>query len=251
MSHFHLDLECSTAPNRLLLRAASRHSDHMTAAPLAAPTLDHLTLSDILSDLNRDKGNSLSSLPAATAPRSAIESVGFATAPDLSLFSALGSSSSSSQSAVTDYVSLSRQIRVSFNEAQRLNSEPVSTEQIALLLPSERGKSWARCVTNAPKATRTDLLHAKVAALQTQIDDWDQALRSALTVVNAPASSSTPSIPEPARSVTSTSESETLSKPEAQSERVNVASSSKPVSVPISNPDLPEFEDDDPWNDLS
>lgn len=237
---------------------------------IAAPTMDRLTLPDILADLDSlDYSSSL--FPLSSAPEPTVKHVGRSTAPASSLLDAIASSSSS-QTSMADYVSLSRQLRANFAEAQRLNSEPVSMEQVALLLPSERGKLWARSVTNAPKATRTDLLHAKVATLQTQIDDWDHALRSAVKQVDAPALASSPSMPEPTPSSTSKPvdaktpsnhgtnlprDAEEISPTSGnQSEREygrrrSILSSLDLPSGPISLPEAPEFEDDDPWNDLS
>lgn len=241
---------------------------------VAASTAERLTLSDVLSDLDALGDHSpLLSL----APQSLSGTKGDALNPPsgtgISLLET-ATGSSASQLSKSDCALISSELRASFAEAQRLNTELVCVKDVGLLLPSERGKLWTRSAANAPKATRTDLLHTKLAALQTQVDAWDQALRSALQQVDtspsaslsatsnvlpsaisahSPRTDSAGVIPDKEQLTNPTSANEIASgsEPAMQTHNRPVAESTSASAAPKAEGPIPEFEDDDPWNDLS
>lgn len=207
-----------------------------------------------------------------------------------------------------DYVELSQQLLASFRNAQRLNSEQVSASEVGLLLPSERsrsgpsstslgsvGRNDAAGTSSKAKSTRTDLLHAKVADLQTQVDAWDTALQYAVKLADDPsrsmqrsiseeqgterkgiiAADSSPeriAVPNPADHESAESaavlppsglshfanehdmedrpsQPATLSSADLTSSSAEHAESSLPIGD--DNAAAQDFEDDDPWNDLT
>ncbi|SAM67687.1 uncharacterized protein UBRO_03991 [Ustilago bromivora] len=178
----------------------------VSPASMQPSELDTLTLDHILSDLDSLSPNaSLLRLASATAP-STTQATSFGNSKDLltsfeaDTFTSSSTTSSSAQKR-KEYVALSHELLASFQNAQRLNTEQVSAEQVGLLLPSERNRvgpssassgkasdSLGRDATGRAKATgtRTDLLHVKVAHLQTQVDAWDAVLDHAVKLADDP-----------------------------------------------------------------
>ncbi|PWZ01476.1 hypothetical protein BCV70DRAFT_74636 [Testicularia cyperi] len=139
--------------------------------------LDSLALADILADLAALSASSPLLKPgnAKSAPQYARHEH-WQTSVDHAI---LGDTTVDSVST-RDYVQHSKQLLSNFREVNRLNTEHVSLRQASLLLPAERGQGWSRSVAIAPSATRTDLLHTKVAKLQTKTDEWDAGLKQAV-----------------------------------------------------------------------
>lgn len=98
------------------------------------------------------------------------------------------------------HVELSHKLLANHRTAQRLNNERVSAAEVGLVLPSERSRASASSSISTnrtrgglgdddhatQRSTRTDLLHAKVADLQTQVDAWHDALEQAAHLVDEP-----------------------------------------------------------------
>lgn len=138
-----------------------------------------LTLSHILSDLESLPSNH--ALFDVAQPSQVDPSLHIGSTRDhLTAFE-----SGSSPSNRKEYVALSHQLLESFRTAQRLNTEQVSAAQVGLVLPSERNvagpSSGGRSGNGGGvKGSRTDLLHKKVADLQTLVDAWDGSLERAV-----------------------------------------------------------------------
>ncbi|SNX82067.1 uncharacterized protein MEPE_00773 [Melanopsichium pennsylvanicum] len=168
-----------------------------TTRTSSAPTLDTLTLDHILADLEALPSNhSLFSL----AQRKPTENTGSSSQRIRTQKSVLSSFEiGTDPMGRKEYVALSHELLASYRNAQRLNSEQVTPAQVGLVLPSERNRtsrSSSASISTAMDAvdrndssagmrwTRTDLLHAKVADLQTMVEDWDRALEGAVEIVN-------------------------------------------------------------------
>jgi hypothetical protein len=170
-------------------------------------------------------------------------------------------------------------------DARRLNEERVAPADVALVLPSDRHYP----ATDTP-ASRTDLLHANVARLQSRTDAWIDALNTALVRLDTQASpnplrSSPPTSPAwhhpppradtpqdrlppnlapatpPLKGTAMAQPAELELQPEPQPEP-KLETELKPEPAP--DPELDshlsttrpadaadEFEDDDPWSELS
>ncbi|EST05912.1 hypothetical protein PSEUBRA_004959 [Kalmanozyma brasiliensis GHG001] len=155
------------------------------AASTSALELTTLTLDHIVSDLESLPSNhglfslaSTSTQPPSGVPQDRhdlLRSFESGTAP----------------SSRAQYVELSHSLIAAHRTAQRLNSERVSASDVGLVLPSDRSSNAG------DKATRTDLLHAKVASLQTQVDAWDGALQQAVATIESGTTDGIESIPDP------------------------------------------------------
>lgn len=172
----------------------------------ALTELHTLTLDHILSDLELlPSDHAIFSHTSINVPNA--EATATQTQPDLLSAFERGSSPMNTK----DYVALSHQLLAKFKEAQRLNNEQVSAGEVGLVLPSERSLAAAATTSSSSSssmsarngrtgsreekihktATRTDLLHGKVADLQTQVDAWDGALQRAVQLVEDPQAKST------------------------------------------------------------
>lgn len=234
-------------------------STSSTTAPLARrDELETLTLDHILSDLaSLPSNHPLLSLASTSAGPSSSSPHLTNHLPD---FERGDFTNAHARKTRKDYVELSHELLSSFRNAQRLNSEQVSAAEVGLVLPSERGSSGGK-----GRGTRTDLLHAKVAGLQTQVEGWSGALEAAMGVLENPkaayaAASAEEKMVEPEEphelkeGVTRESRAEAAHPIESIiSEGATSSSADANASVPTSDGDAEgqEFEDDDPWNDLS
>ncbi|CCF47983.1 hypothetical protein NDA11_006677 [Ustilago hordei] len=274
----------------------------VSPASMQPSELDTLTLDHILSDLDSLSPNaSLLRLASATAPSttqatSSGNSKDLLTSFEADTFTSSNTTSSSAQKR-KEYVALSHELLASFQNAQRLNTEQVSAEQVGLLLPSERNRvgpssassgkasdSQGRDATGRAKATgtRTDLLHAKVAHLQTQVDAWDAVLEHAVKLADDTTGRRTGSshAAEPHESVESEAYEAVRPPAPAQTNHVDIDPSEDPIpgAPDASHPttkagagqDIKEpvrrststtaveaepvdqdFQDDDPWSELA
>ncbi|CDU23165.1 uncharacterized protein SPSC_01795 [Sporisorium scitamineum] len=235
----------------------------MAAIRPAPPVeLPMLTLDHILTDLETlPFSNALFALAQPAAQPS-----GSRTSTDLLQSFEAGVTPSSQK----QYVELSHQLLASHRRAQRLNGERVSAAQVGLVLPSERKSR----VEGEEELTRTDLLHAKVADLQTRVDAWEGALQQAVQAVESPARHGAAEEVKGSEAETSRVEHDAPESVEsgmahdhieqtaltAPTSTVNPATLTQqrddqkpPKADPPSATSAPEdvFEDDDPWNDLT
>lgn len=240
-----------------------------TSAPSAAAELRTLRLDDILSDLDMlSSDDALFTLARSSAPTTTRTHTG---EDLLSSFERGSLDASTPQDRRKAYVALSHALVAGFAHASRLNTERASAAQVGLVLPSERTQSGSSRPTAAhpqsQDATRADLLHSKVATLQTQADAWHAALASA--VGQQPESSeerrrqdaAIPSTREAdiahgSQADTGTSDDRMAS--ELSDANTKATTEAEPAPAPEeaaprldATPAAPDFEDDDPWNDLS
>ena len=139
------------------------------------------------------------------------------------------------------------------------------------------------------KGSRTDVLHAKVAELQTQVDAWDASLQHAVEAVDDPqrgsgakegleekeaenravgtAEQPTPTVgganpsgpiqtasddDMPPSSTAKTTQPQRKSQEQKEEpERPSAATAAPIESANLAGATADEFEDDDPWNDLT
>ncbi|SPO32347.1 uncharacterized protein UTRI_02904 [Ustilago trichophora] len=241
-------------------------------ASTPASELHTLTLDHILSDLESLPSNhGLFELAKPSQAEPSTHTV--YTSDHLTAFE--GGSSPSNRK---EYVVLSHQLLESFRTAQRLNTEQVSAGEVGLVLPSERNaagpSSGGRSGNGGGvKGSRTDLLHKKVADLQTLVDAWDGSLERAMAVadgtqrrVNTASGmqedvKASVSVSGTAANrvdpIESTSDHPTSSVDTTPSKHVQTHENPKgATSAPIESQQAtinPEeiYEDDDPWNDLT
>lgn len=231
--------------------------------------LDTLTLDHILSDLE------------SLAPNDALFSVTRTSAKpsgsrnDANVLESFEAGTNPSDRR--QHVELSHKLLAGHRMAQRLNSERVSAVQVGLVLPSERNRASTSSSASArprggdglgERSTRTDLLHAKVADLQTQVDAWHTALKSAATLIDEPHQSIGSAAVEDVganrkiNAQDTSLESGTMGQghtdaPPTPTEPIPTETRHEAdASVAIEAPNpvtsaAEEFQDDDPWNDLS
>ncbi|GAC98672.1 seryl-tRNA synthetase [Pseudozyma hubeiensis SY62] len=230
--------------------------------------LDTLTLDHILSDLESLAPNdALFSVTRTSAKPSGSRS-------DAGLLESFEAGTSPSDRR--QHVELSHRLLAGHRTAQRLNSERVSEVQVGLVLPSERSRASTRSSASArPRgrdglgetSTRTDLLHAKVADLQTQVDAWHTALESAATLIDEPHQSLGTSAVEDVganrkvRAEDTSLESGTMSQDHTDArpkttepiptEARYEAGAPAAIEGPNAVTSAEEFEDDDPWDEMS
>lgn len=287
----------------LVLASIATMATQVAAPPSKRDELDTLTLDQILSDLDALAPNHALLSLANTSRNGPSQAGPSRTSTLLTSFESGAFASTNDQSPQLrrkDYVALSHELLASFRNAQRLNTEQVSSAEVGLLLPSERNHASSSKGSRAGKeegkarSTRTDLLHAKVADLQIQVDAWDEALQGAVGMADEPGRS----VSAPAMAaeridgrtndvVTAESEEEEEG---GRSSTTHVESADPTSYAPASeDPALPssiaptmttnthhatseaslaeneresaskahaaatqdQFEDDDPWNDLS
>lgn len=266
------------------------------------PEMETLTLNHILSDLDALSPNAaLLGLASSTPPSTAQAATprdgkNLLASFEANTFTTTNTAGSSVQNR-KDYVALSHELLANFQNAQRLNTEQVSADQVGLLLPSERNRAGhsssstnvaggSRSSDGSTRAkatgTRTDLLHAKVADLQTQVDAWDTALESAVKLADDPKSThrEDAGTSEPHTTAESGAREAILPPTLEQSDHVNDVASEEPIpsgsnkSHPSTqasrsedeehstedpalvmsahtDPVDREFQDDDPWNELA
>lgn len=252
-------------------------SDTMaTACKESAVELNTLTVEHVLSDLEAlTPGAALFSLVQGSASSSG-------SGCDRGLLESF--EAGVDPSGRKQHVELSHMLLASHRTAERLNSERVSAVEVALVLPSERSRaskstsgstSPSRDIDLARKATRTDLLHAKVADLQSQVDAWSSALEQASQVVHEPgsntslAAAATASTADAQSTRTSGSQAAPLESQSTVQGQIDRSSNNRSTFVESISSELrqegstriaidaPEavtsatedFEDDDPWND--
>lgn len=240
----------------------------VTSASSGAAELRMLRLDDILSDLDMlSSDDALFTLARSSAPTITSTHTG---QDLLSSFERGSLDASTPEDRRKAYVELSHALVAGFAHAGRLNTERVSAAQVGLVLPSERTHSGSSRPTAAhpqgQDATRADLLHSKVATLQTQADAWHAALASA--VGQQPESSAEPRRQDAAIPIvqgtdghgsqadTGTIDDRMAS--ELLDVRTKATTEAEPAPAPEeaaprldATPAAPDFEDDDPWNDLS
>ena len=211
---------------------------------MTAPTateLNTLTLDDMLSDLETlSPQTALFALPPTSPQPSSSQH----TIDHLTSFE-----SGSIPSNRKEYVELSHELVASHRTAQRLNSERVSAAQVGLVLPSDRKASDGK----GEKLTRTDLLHAKVAELQMQVEAWYGALEQAVGRFDPQrAEATTETARVESAGIESGTHHDRLQDPPS-TVRLDPPPSQQPRKQEQALPPATseEFEDDDPWNDLS